>query len=247
MIWPDVDHLFLSAHLDDAALSCGGLLHQLAQRGEPAAVVTICAGDPVKPLSDYARAHHERWNLAAVQAVQARRSEDIRALALLGETIQAVHLSIPDAIYRRHAGAALYASGQQLFGPPHPDDPAWQTLANLPRPTGRVYAPLAVGHHVDHVLLRQTVERWRHPDVWYYEDYPYNRYENAVQAALDGDEGRWEAHVIPLAEADLDARLGAAAAYTSQLSTFWPSKEALYADLVTVVRRDNGEVYRVRC
>ncbi len=45
-------HLFLSPHPDDAVLSCGGLIHQLTQKGEPVTILTVMAGDPPDPLPD---------------------------------------------------------------------------------------------------------------------------------------------------------------------------------------------------
>ena len=54
-------HVYLSPHLDDAVLSCGGMIHRQAQAGERVVVVTVCAGDPPPgPLSDFARSLHER-------------------------------------------------------------------------------------------------------------------------------------------------------------------------------------------
>ncbi|MGH2521295.1 MAG: PIG-L deacetylase family protein, partial [Anaerolineales bacterium] len=52
-------HLYLSPHFDDAALSCGGTIHQQTRQGERAVVVTVCAGDsPPGPLSAFAQTLH---------------------------------------------------------------------------------------------------------------------------------------------------------------------------------------------
>ncbi|HRD99345.1 MAG TPA: PIG-L family deacetylase [Rubrivivax sp.] len=77
--------IYLSAHLDDAALSCGGLIHQQTRRGSVVAVVTLCAGDPPSAsFSPFAEALHARWQLSPSEAVARRREEDHAALRGLG-------------------------------------------------------------------------------------------------------------------------------------------------------------------
>jgi hypothetical protein len=57
--------IFLSPHPDDAVLSCGGWIDQLAQNGERPLVLTVFGGDrpAAVPLSAFARSLHERWQL----------------------------------------------------------------------------------------------------------------------------------------------------------------------------------------
>jgi LmbE family N-acetylglucosaminyl deacetylase len=59
-------HIFLSPHLDDAVLSCGGLLAQLTQQGQAVRVINIFAGIPPanRPLSAFARYQHRQWQKA---------------------------------------------------------------------------------------------------------------------------------------------------------------------------------------
>ena len=40
------DHLYLSPHFDDAALSCGGQIATFTAAGQSVLVVTITGGDP---------------------------------------------------------------------------------------------------------------------------------------------------------------------------------------------------------
>lgn len=226
-------HLYLSPHLDDAALSCGGLIHQQAQAGEPVLVVSLCAGFPPHgPLTPFAESLHARWQVSAAEAVGARRAEDRAALQTLGAA--AVHLDTPDCIYRLdpRTGAALYASEEALWGAlPAAEDALVEQAAAalgdiLHRLSGRrLYAPLALGHHVDHQLARRVAERTG--EVWaYYEDYPYadreaNLSPHSVVTGRETD--GLAARVMPIAEADLAAKARAVAAYTSQVSTFWES------------------------
>ena len=172
-------HLFLSPHPDDAVLSCGGLIHQLTQKGEPVTILTVMAGDPPDPLPDtpLVRELHQRWKIGE-NPVAVRRQEDEAAARVLGARVE--FLSIPDCIYRTAGGVGLYPVGDDdLFGDIHPDDPARALLLQTPMPhssdAGRIYVPLGVGNHVDH----QLVVAWALEKlggaldtVFFYEDYP---------------------------------------------------------------------------
>ena len=83
-------HVYLSPHYDDAALSCGGSIHQQVQAGELVLVITICAAPPEtnEPFSPYAQAMHRVWGdpldvVATRQAEdQAANNPDIKRLGL---------------------------------------------------------------------------------------------------------------------------------------------------------------------
>jgi LmbE family N-acetylglucosaminyl deacetylase len=233
--------VYLSPHLDDAALSCGGQIRRQTRAGLPVLVITLCAGVPASEnTSPFAESLHARWRVPAAQAVAARRAEDLAALAELGAA--ALHLDVPDCIYRVSpaTGEARYASEESLWGALHPEEAelaqrcAGILRAQLQRlPAARWYAPLGLGHHVDHQLARRAAEL-AFP-VWaYYEDYPYaDREANlSPHSKVSGDETLGlAAEVVPLVEADLQAKCRAVAAYTSQLSTFWESTAAMEASL----------------
>ncbi|MCA9933816.1 MAG: PIG-L family deacetylase, partial [Anaerolineales bacterium] len=148
------DAIYLSPHLDDVALSCGGQVYDLTAAGQSVLIVTIAAGDPPEsPLSDFALALHSRWQLAA-DAVARRREEDAAACQVLGA--DCLHWDIPDCIYRLHpqTGAPLYTSNEALFGKVNEAETAVAAqladrMCTLP-PHDRVIAPLTVGNHVDH-------------------------------------------------------------------------------------------------
>ena len=120
----ETQHIFLSPHYDDAALSCGGLIAQLSAAGEPAVVATLFGGKPdYDQLSPFARMIHGR-PLASEDPIDQRRAEERHALALLGaESRQGDYL---DCIYRQDATQTrwLYASEAALFGPVDPADDA---------------------------------------------------------------------------------------------------------------------------
>ena len=160
---PFYDAIYLSPHLDDVALSCGGQVFQATSAGERVLIVTLTAGDPPQAaVSGYAQSLHDRWALVT-DAVAARRAEDEAANAILGA--DTLHWSLPDCIYRYHpaTGAPLYVSDPDIFGELNLAElPLVATLreqmAALPAHR-QLYIPLTIGHHVDHQLTRLAAER----------------------------------------------------------------------------------------
>lgn len=256
LTWPDARHIYLSPHLDDAVLSCGGTIYEQAQAGEPVAVVTVFAASPPadRPLSAFAGELHARWRASAAESgasfsdpVAVRRREDEHAMLALGANVRAVHLDLPDCIYRyaSDTGEALYASEEAIFGAVHPDDPALAELSAVPAlPEGStLYVPLAIGHHVDHQLVHHAVRGWKLPPgrVRYYEDYPYAVQQGEPVETMLARCGAWQPLLIPLSEQALEAKIRAAAAYQSQISTFWRSREAMAEALRDYARQIGGE------
>jgi LmbE family N-acetylglucosaminyl deacetylase len=217
--------LYLSPHLDDAALSCGGRIAAEVERGDAVLIVTVAAGDPPPgPLSPFAEAMHGSWKLER-DAVERRRAEDRRACAILGA--DHVHLPIPDCIYRRARapGKWRYASRPDIFGPLHPEDgelPAEivTRLSALP-PAARLVAPLGIGGHVDHVLGRQAAEAWAHPALTYYADQPYCSRDPKPLENLRGQPA-WSEEWMTWAEGCLATKLEAVRAYASQVAKLYP-------------------------
>jgi LmbE family N-acetylglucosaminyl deacetylase len=238
------DTLYLSPHLDDAALSCGGSIAAQTRAGGRVLIVTITAGDPPAQVSEYAASLHQRWELIA-NATAARRAEDLAACAILGA--DALHWDLPDCIYRldRH-GVPFYVSDADIFGDVAPAEMGLVAdlaarMADLP-PAAQVVAPLCVGHHVDHWLTRLAAEQAFGPAALeYYEDYPYAQQPGAVAAALGQPAAEWTARVIPLTGADLAIKYDAVAAYVSQLSTFFQDRSHLEAQIGGYAAHIGGE------
>lgn len=221
--------LYLSPHLDDAALSCGGLIWEQAHSGDEVSLWTICAGDPPPgPLSLFAEFVHARWGTGR-QASAARRAEDILSCAVLGAAFH--HLSIPDCIYRRSpkTGEALYGSEEALFSPVHPEEiPLVNKLrrqfSRVFKAVANVVCPLALGGHIDHRLVRAATEK-AGCSLWYYADYPYIL-NNEIPPSFLQTPG-CEERLFPVSKEGLTAWAASVAAYTSQISTFWPHLTAM--------------------
>jgi LmbE family N-acetylglucosaminyl deacetylase len=220
--------VYLSPHLDDVAFSCGGLIWEQVRRGQKVAVWTICAGDPLPgPLSAFAQSLHERWE-AGREAVSQRRSEDMRACQRMGAAWR--HFPIPDCIYRKslESGEGLYTSEEELFGEIHPEEQGLvervsQMLKGWLPDGAKVVCPLGLGGHVDHRLTRSGAEGTGKA-LWYYADYPYIQRESVqIEEKTRGMSGE----ILRLSEAGLEAWVEAAAAYASQMSSFWEDIAAL--------------------
>lgn len=244
-------YLFLSPHLDDAVLSCGGFIHTLVQGGDTVVVLTITAGDPPDPFPDtpLVRSLHARWE-AGEHPVAVRRLEDITSLQVLGA--QAIHAHHLDCVYRTHGEGALYPVESSIFESLHPNDPLPATLedeipASLTRFPGlqALIAPLGVGHHVDHQITRDwALSIKRHAPqlaLRFYEEYPYTRDRSAIQHALDLLPGINLRPVVQiLSVANMEAKIRAIACHRSQISTFWENEEGMGQDVLGAFLRPDG-------
>jgi len=219
-------HVFLSPHYDDIPLSCGGIATRIS-RGGVAPEIALIFGDHPDPdqlLTGFAQELHEQWGLSSEQVIDARRAEESAASALIGAVD--TYLPFHDAIYR----GSRYASDEELFGGTKDDetDMPFRIISELnlvqaDRSSVRVYAPLAIGRHVDHqhafqVGIRLTADGY---DVWFYEDLPY--------ALVAGEaDGRMSQIESPLASAGLvdvrevwETKIDAIMAYPSQLAVIF--------------------------
>jgi LmbE family N-acetylglucosaminyl deacetylase len=211
-ITPGPDRLLvLSPHLDDAALSCGGLLCTLGPQMQ-ATVVTFFTHAHPAPITRAARSflRGTGWPDDPEGLYAARREEDERALHGLG--VHTEHAGLTDALFRHRRGwwrpqrwrnpillalpelAHRYptyrfdaARGRVSRG----DHELFQRLTCQVRALTEnlapvaVLAPLGVGHHVDHLLVRDAAAaliggparpesaRPERPAVGFYADLPY--------------------------------------------------------------------------
>ena len=234
--------VFLSPHLDDVALSAGGLVWELVRSGQDVLVWTICAGDPPPgAFSPFAQLLHDRWNVGR-EAVAIRRQEDRRSCALLGASHQ--HFDIPDCIYRRSitTGIHLYPDENALWVPIHPDEePLLEKINKILRERLvkldsdiRLVSPLALGGHVDHRLTRSVAERTGLP-LHYYADYPYVVRVGALEPGPGMKSQRFK-----ISPDGMLAWQNAISAHESQISTFWGDLEVMRAEIESYYRKMDG-------
>lgn len=242
----DYEFIYISPHLDDVVLSCGGQIFQQVQTGASVLVVTVAAGFPQSDVrSDFAAFLHHNWGLTAEEAVTARRAEDVAACRRVGA--QYVHGSIPDAIYRLHPQTKepLYASNEEIFGEFDTAEAdlihtVASSLGELP-PARCVVAPLGIGNHVDHQLTRQAAERVWGASLLYYEDYPYvQRQPQSLLRHLQPG-AKWYPRLIPLGDEAISARVQAVAEYSSQIGVLFNDEATMESLLRKQVWATGGE------
>lgn len=210
--------IYLSPHLDDAALSAGGLIYEQTRSGIPVEVWTFMCGFPPgteENLSPFAQQLHAQWGFSsAEEAVRTRRAEDRKAATILGASV--LHFDFLDCIYRRsETGEWLYS---EVFVPPRPEDaglPAQiaDTISAHAKPDDVLVCQLSVGSHVDHVLVRAGAELLGR-ELRYDIDVPYIFYRPEEREPKST--GMKET-IHPVTEAGLKAWQEAVLAYKSQL------------------------------
>jgi LmbE family N-acetylglucosaminyl deacetylase len=235
--------IYLSPHLDDVALSCGGLLWEQAHAGERVSVWTICAGDPPEgQFSPYAQSLHQRWETGP-QAVAQRREEDLTSCTIMGASYH--HFPIPDCIYRTDvSGTHLYPSDEAILGEIHSTERdlvafLGDTLARELPQDGLIVSPMALGGHVDHRLTRAAAERVGCP-LWFYADYPYVLKDSTWLESPGIGSG--QPHLFTISQAGLEAWVSAVGAHRSQISTFWPDLDSMQAAIQTYSLSTSGVI-----
>ena len=162
--WRGARVLVLSPHLDDAVFSCGELLVDLRRP----IVATLFAGVP--PPGQQTTPWDQLSGFTnSVEAMQARRAEDARALDMLGAVPE--HFDFLDHQYGSTPSAAqLTASVDSLIGVHRPDV---------------VMVPIGL-FHSDHVLVHDAALACRSAAVTWlgYEDVPYRRRPGLLQQRL---------------------------------------------------------------
>lgn len=214
------DHIFLSPHLDDAALSCGGAIAGALARGERVLAVTLCTAAPAPdgPFNAVAREFHGDWGLEAAEVAGVRLREETLAMERLG--CDYYWAGLLDAIYRV---PDAYVSRETLFNQPTPDDPLHtqlhQLLAALRArvPHAHFYAPLGVGSHVDHLITYTAAIETVGPALAFYEDVNYVLTPGTLEARLAAVSERLTPRVISFDEAALARKIDSIAAYASQV------------------------------
>ena len=219
--------LALSPHLDDAVFSAGAALAARAGAGEPVVLATLFTGNVQRPVGFALACQLDKGLAPEIDYMALRRGEDDDACAVLG--VRPEHRPLLEAPHRGYNSAAA------LFEPPLAGDPAVEPLrrevaalleAHAP---DEVWAPRALGGHVDHVLIHRAVRRAapRSRIVWW-TDWPYaDRSAPADPEAASTEGAEWRDEQVPpelrVREAD------ACACYRTQLGFQFGGEDAMRA------------------
>ncbi|MFC8275629.1 PIG-L deacetylase family protein [Streptomyces sp. NPDC057271] len=185
----------LSPHLDDGVLSCGALLLR-ARRRAPVTVVSFFTEAAPPPYTLSGRQYLRQTRASDAEELYAsRREEDRSVMAEMGVAWR--HFGLVDGLFRRKEGRSPRTGGLAGRLPEidhvYPtyrlhlsrgrvsrhDARTLRTVADAigalpPSDRGLVLAPLGVGGHADHVLVRTAAELSGRR-VAYYSDFPYNQ------------------------------------------------------------------------
>ena len=239
--------IFLSPHFDDIALSCGAMAARLSRMGARCIGLTIFAAPPQEgqQLSPFAQGLHSKWDASGTggdagsgsATNEMRRNEERHAMRTLG--LEPVWLNLPDAPYRHDAvGRHFYTSNSELFGKVAPEEidmlvpHVAHEISRVAREHSmrgkvRVFAPLAVGHHVDHqIVFRASRRLGPRFGVLYYEDYPYSGKEGALASRLRELSVPLQPRVTPVPDL-IGVKIAAINRYKSQLDVLFGSAEEM--------------------
>ncbi len=219
--------LALSPHLDDAVFSAGGRLAQLAREGWRVVVATIFTASMPDPQGFALACQLDKGLDASVDYMALRRGEDAQACRILGAEPR--WLPFAEAPHRG------YGDARALFSGLHAEDavvtalvPALAALVAEFRPA-LVFAPQAVGAHVDHVAVVEAIRGAGLPAVRWWRDYPYAARSGPVAEPFAAAFAAWPEEVATLDEASRTAKGEAALAYGSQLGFQFGGAEAARA------------------
>ena len=230
--------IVLSPHLDDAVLSCGALMSH-ARKQVCVTVATFFTEGGPPPYSYSARSYlRETRNHHANGLFLARRAEDQAVLESAG--ISYVHVGLTEALFRRRTRPLLNRlpwAGRLVpelsFSYPtyrlhvirggiSPDDVSTirsilDTIDHLSLESSTLFlAPLAVGRHIDHLLVRTAAELSR-KRVAYYSDFPYN-----TRYPVDPSFAQRNSLVQATWSDDLAAKQPLIRAYRTQVDAIFP-------------------------
>jgi len=231
--------VFISPHLDDAALSCGGLISHLTTHGFSCINITVTAGIPEltikSPLIDEVQ---NQWKLNdSAEAVKLRKVEDNKAMRLLD--CKPIHLNFLDAIYRRSKNAHFFY--QSIYDPIHPEEidlakEIAHSMMDYLLPDDLIILPQAIGGHVDHEIVKNSA-KFLSNKRFYYLDVPYifktdfsilDRYSSV------------EMFVHPFNQNHIQKWIEAIQAYPSQLSSLFKDSADLNQQVTDYYSRFKG-------
>lgn len=226
-------HIFLSPHYDDAVYSCGGTIYDLVQSSNEVIIYTLMAGIPTSPPdTPVLRDNHSRWQ-AGDNPIQVRRLEDKTATDILGAKTR--YFDLLDCIYRVVDGEPLYPTEASLWTNIHPKDTVYCRLQTIKiEPNSIVYAPLGVGEHVDHLLVRNwgwKLAQKTNFTVKFYIEYPYLRSRQSVEKAYHAMPEKLNSIKNHISEVALQKKIEAMTAYKSQIASFWEAESHIAQDV----------------
>lgn len=227
--------LFLSPHLDDVAFSCGATLARLAASGWHCVLATAFTRSVPEPTGFALACQTDKGLAPDVDYMRLRRVED----AEFAHIVRVQDVRWLDLAEAPHRG---YRSAAELFGQPSEHDDVLPTLSKRLQALcdelkpQLLFAPLALGLHVDHLQLRRAVLKLgRDAAVAWYRDLPYAMRTEVPAPA--------ESLALPTGP-QLRVKLDGCAAYRSQITFQFGSIEHM-REALGAFAHDEGRAARL--
>ncbi|MBW6472915.1 MAG: PIG-L family deacetylase [Anaerolineaceae bacterium] len=234
-------YIFISPHLDDVALSVGGIVNNLVNSKIDTEIWTFFSGSPNdENLSDFSLSLHKRWNLP-MNAPKIRRLEDIKACKTLGA--QYKHFNLPDCIYRKDEdGNPIVREENDLYQPIPPSqlflvNKISDEINRKATSDDIIISPMAVGNHIDHRIIVAAITQVSHRPLLFYEDYPYVIKSHSSPI----DNSKLTAVKFDLQDENIKTWHASIAAYQSQITTFWKNTNRMKEEIIDFAGRGGGK------
>jgi LmbE family N-acetylglucosaminyl deacetylase len=231
--------IYISPHLDDAIFSVGGVVYEQVFKGTPVEIWTVMCGFPeISVLSSFANRLHARWGVdSPEEAIRIRLMENEKAAEIVGA--KTFYLNFVDGMYRLGVdGAFLY---ERSFGKLHREDKDMprqiaSAIAQNLRSGDELVFPLALGGHVDHVVVHMA-SKFLDQSLFYYADIPYLFDAPWIV--------RWKTMGMtkvfqPISEDGLSYWLKSMQAYESQIKSEFMTLEAMQRTITTYWIKNRG-------
>jgi len=237
--------IFLSPHLDDVVLSCGLLLEKVASLGKEADVITIFTKASPPPLTKLASEFTQKSGYKNPHRLfEDRKLEDKKALKIFKAKYR--HLDYVDAAFRkvdplRGLPSTRYLSWlipKLVHVYPKPKKQFSGQVSILDRKLSNtllkdlkkivikvkktktlILAPLGIGGHADHVIVRDISRRFGLP-VLFWSDFPYNTHEEGMQKFFSEEKGYKE--FFKIKDSKAAKKIRAVRRYKSQVPVLFP-------------------------
>ncbi len=194
--------VFISPHLDDAALSAGNLMTDLVNEHIRVTVINVFTGMPdIRPSLSVKQNLKQSGFPSMKTLYNARIDEDEKALHTIG--VRNVNLGFTEALLRQKPSGMLARFIPELsyVYPTYRfhiargrisrlDADLTERISEALRPYGQsktlIFCPFGTGNHVDHLIVRRAVELITQPVYWLDQPYLY-RSGNAQSTEIPKD------------------------------------------------------------
>ena len=206
--------LAISPHLDDAVFSAGGTLARLAQKKWHVLVATVFTASVPDPQGFALACQLDKGLGPDLDYMALRRGEDAVACDRLGA--EPLWLPFAEAPHRGYASASALFAGLRVDDRIVDDlKPVLRNLIDRHSPD-EIFAPQAIGAHVDHVAVYLALRSLRCP-IKLWTDFPYASRPCSRKTPFAEEIDGYETESIDLAPSEFGAKVSATSAYASQL------------------------------